>query len=216
MAASIICLALEIFHTRLNGSERYRFLVWNLFLAWIPFCAALLANLASKNKVTLLVFMPMCTLIWLVFFPNAPYLLTDFQHLTVIDTNAPVWLDVIMMIWFAWTGLMLGISSLYLIQSIVTRQLNAFWGWLFAIGITTLSSLGVYLGRFMRWNSWDLLDEPKSIVKDIYEIMSDPSGNKLTYLFVILFTFLFLFIYASIHVIAFALKDDAIKKQSHP
>ena len=106
----------------------------------------------------------------------------------------------ILLIWFAWTGLLLGIASLYLIQEIVTDTFNPLIGWIFAIGVTILSSIGVYLGRFLRWNSWDLLYDPIPIAKDMAAIVRHPISNLPTYVFTILFTLLFLFIYLTIHL----------------
>ena len=200
VVASIISVVLEKLHARVNGSDDYANLAFNLFLAWIPFLAAVLAYLTRRNRITFYLIMPICTLVWLIFFPNAPYLLTDFQHLANAGGNAPIWLDVILLIWFAWTGLMLGIASLYLMQEIITDLSNPWMGWIFAIAMTTLSSIGVYLGRFLRWNSWDLLYDPMLIVKDMYGIVRHPISNLPTYVFTILFTLLFLFIYLTIHV----------------
>jgi uncharacterized membrane protein len=184
---------------RISGRQDYPFLTFNLGLAWIPLLAALAADLTSRNRITFYLFMPIFTLIWLVFFPNAPYLLTDFQHLADTYSNSPLWFDVILLIWFAWTGLLLGISSLALMQEIVTRKFNTTTGWAFAILATVLSSIGVYLGRFMRWNSWDILDDPLLIAKDMYGFVRHPAANLPTYAFTILFTLLFLFIYVTIH-----------------
>lgn len=198
--ASLISVVLEKVHAHINGAESYAGLVYNLGLAWIPFAAAVLAYLTKRNRITFFLVMPICAIVWLIFFPNAPYLLTDFQHLATSDGNAPIWLDVILMIWFAWTGLLLGIASLYLIQEIVADLLNPFIGWIFAISMTVVSSIGVYLGRFLRWNSWDLLRDPILIAKDMYGIVRHPISNLPTYVFTILFTLLFLFIYLTIHV----------------
>ncbi len=200
--ATLICLALERLHVRLNGGYGYSFLVFNLILAWIPFIAAVLAYLTRHNRITFFLIMPICTLVWLAFFPNAQYLLTDFQHLATTDGTAPVWLDVILLIWFAWTGVFLGVASLYMMQEIVTDLFKPWVGWVFAISMTILSSVGVYLGRFLRWNSWDLLQDPVLIAKDMYGIVRHPISNLPTYVFTILFTLLFLFIYLSIHVFA--------------
>jgi uncharacterized membrane protein len=160
VAASILSVVIQRVHTWVNGEDSYANLVFNLGLAWIPFGAAVLAYLASHKRITFYLIMPFCTLVWLIFFPNAPYLLTDFQHLAFTNGSAPLWFDVILMIWFAWTGLLLGIASLYLMQEIVTKTFTPLVGWVFAISATILSSFGVYLGRFLRWNSWDLLYDP--------------------------------------------------------
>jgi uncharacterized membrane protein len=200
--ASIISVVLEKIHTRINGSDNYSFLVFNLGLAWIPFAAAVLAYITRRNRITFFLFMPICTLVWLIFFPNAPYLLTDFQHLAFTNGNVPLWFDVIILIWFAWTGLLLGIASLYLMQEIITATFNPLLGWVFAISATILSSLGIFLGRFLRWNSWDLLHDPIPIAIDMFAIVRHPITNFPTYVFTILFTLLFLFIYLTIHLFA--------------
>jgi uncharacterized membrane protein len=211
IAASVVSLILVLIHSRINGSFTYAFLVFNLGLAWIPLAAAVAAYISLRNRITFYLVMPFCIVVWLIFFPNAPYLLTDFQHLAFTNGNSPVWFDVILMIWFAWTGLLLGISSLYLMQEIVTRTFNPFIGWIFAISVTILSSLGIYLGRFLRWNSWDLLRDPLPIAKDMYGIVRHPITNLPTYVFTILFTLLFLFVYLSIHLFAGANRERVNK-----
>jgi uncharacterized membrane protein len=198
--ASLVCAVLYIAHARLSGSERYSFLPINLFLAWIPLGAAAMAYLTRRQRRLFFWVMPLCLVVWLMFFPNAPYLLTDFQHLAYSDGGAPLWFDVIILVWFAWTGLMLGIASLYLVQEMVTERFNTWIGWIFTIGVTILSSLGVFLGRFLRWNSWDLLRDPIPIAWDLYAIARHPISNLPTYVFTILFTLLFLFIYVTFHL----------------
>jgi uncharacterized membrane protein len=200
VAASILSVVIQRVHTWVNGENSYANLVFNLALAWIPFAAAVLAYLASRRRITFYLIMPVCTLVWLIFFPNAPYLLTDFQHLAFTNGSAPLWFDVILMIWFAWTGLLLGIASLYLMHEIVAKTFNQLVGWVFAISVTVLSSFGVYLGRFLRWNSWDLLYDPIPIARDMVAIVRHPISNLPTYVFTILFTLLFLFIYVTIHL----------------
>jgi uncharacterized membrane protein len=200
IAASVISFFLARLHAIISGSNAYSFLIFNLILAWIPLVAALAAYAARRKRITFYLVMPFCTLIWLVFFPNAPYLMTDFQHLATSSPNSPLWFDVIVLVWFAWTGLLLGISSLYLMQEIVTKTFNRKIGWFFAIGVTILSSVGVYLGRFLRWNSWDILQDPLPIAHDMYGILRHPISNIETYVFTILFTLLFLFIYLTIRL----------------
>ncbi len=214
VTATMISLLLSRVHTHISSSQNYAFLPFNLGLAWIPFLAAIVAYTVRRIRILFVLVMPICTLVWLVFFPNAPYLLTDFQHLAFADGSSPLWFDVILMIWFAWTGLLLGIASLYLMQEIVARTLNPTFGWIFAIGVTILSSIGVYLGRFLRWNSWDLLQDPLPIAKDMYGIVRHPITNLQTYGFTILFTLLFLFIYLTIHILGSAIRERANREQA--
>lgn len=205
--SSVFSLALYRLHTLVNGVNSYAFLVFNLFLAWIPFVAAVVAYAARKNRITFILLMPVCVIVWLIFFPNAPYLLTDFQHLAFTTGDAPLWFDVILLIWFAWTGLLLGITSLYLMQEIVARTFNRVVGWSFAFGAVVLSSIGVYLGRFLRWNSWDLLQDPLPIARDMAGIVRHPIRNLPTYGFTILFTLLFLFIYLTVHLFGNVMRE---------
>jgi uncharacterized membrane protein len=211
IAATLISVVLEKLHARINGIDSYSNLVFNLGLAWIPFIAATLAYITRHNRITFFLIMPLCTLVWLIFFPNAPYLLTDFQHLATTYGRAPVWFDVILLLWFAWTGLLLGIASLYLIQEIITDLFSPLLGWVFAIGVTSLSSIGIYLGRFLRWNSWDLLYDPIPIAKDMVAIMRHPISNLPTYVFTILFTLLFLFIYVTIHLLSGVIREHKVR-----
>lgn len=207
--ATLISIILEKLLVYFNGGNPYSFLLFNLALAWIPMIAAALAYWTHRNRIAFWIFMPICTLIWLIFFPNAPYLLTDFQHLAYSGSETPLWFDVITLIWFAWTGLLLGVFSLSLMQEVVTDVFNRFTGWGFAIGVTILSSLGVYLGRFLRWNSWDLLYDPIPIARDLYSIVRHPMSNLPTYVFTILFTLLFLFIYLTFHLFSGATRREA-------
>ncbi len=207
VAASLISVALELVQARFNERSGYRFLVWNLFLAWIPFVAAVVAWIASRKRLTFFIVMPVCTVVWLIFFPNAPYLLTDFQHLAYPGGQGPLWYDVLEMVWFASTGLLLGIASLYLMQEIITRTFTRLIGWVFAVGVTILSSIGVYLGRFSRFNSWDLLQDPLPVAKDMAGLVRDPFANLPSYVFLILFTLLFLFIYVAVHLFGSATRE---------
>lgn len=198
--ASIVSVSLAYARMAYSGTYEYRGLVWNLFLAWIPFVFAALAYAVSWTRRLLYVVLPVCAFIWLIFFPNAPYILTDFQHLTETSTTAPLWYDVLLLIWFAWTGLMLGVTSLHLMQEIVTRAFGRLVGWIFAAGVTVLSSVGIALGRFYRWNSWDIINDPLPIAQDIYGWLRHPFSNLRTYGFTLLFTLLFLFVYLAFHM----------------
>ncbi len=199
MAASVISVLLARARMIYSNSNDYSVLIWNLGLAWIPFVFAFIAYLVSWSRKLLYLVVPICAIIWLIFFPNAPYILTDFQHLSTNAINAPLWYDVLMLIWFAWTGLFLGLISLHFMQEIVTRTFGRTTGWLFTIGVTVLSSIGIFLGRFYRWNSWDLLGDPIPIAHDIWGWFRHPFANLRVYGFTLLFTLLFLFVYLAIH-----------------
>lgn len=204
-SASLICVLLVAARIAYSDSARYGGLVWNLFLAWIPFVLAYFASALPWRKTLLYLVLPVTTFLWLIFFPNAPYILTDLQHLARESSAAPVWYDVIMLIWFSWTGLLLGLVSLYLMHEIVHRNFGRWTGWLFVFVVSGLSSFGVYLGRFVRFNSWDILNDPKEIVVTILGLAIDPSMRLVA--FTILFAVFYLFVYLTLYSFAHLVKE---------
>ena len=171
VAASVLCVAIDEYRTRHLGDPTYRFLTWNLILARIPLVFAALAYACARRRFTagVVVF----GVLWLLFFPNAPYLLTDFIHLQESGA-APLWYDALMLSAFAWTALLLGFVSLYLMQMIWRRAIGPGWSWVVAACALALGSFGVYIGRFMRWNSWDALLHPHGVFDVIRSELENP------------------------------------------
>ncbi|MBT3337413.1 MAG: DUF1361 domain-containing protein [Anaerolineae bacterium] len=202
-ASSATCISLVGARVAYSDSGRYISLIWNLFLAWIPFVLAYLAYALSWRRWLLYFVIPIFAFLWLIFFPNAPYLITDVQHLADGLGEAPVWYDVILLIWFSWTGLLLGIVSLYLMQQIVKNTFSKFFGWLLVFSVSILSSIGVYLGRFLRWNSWDIWQNPIEILRDAWKLLRNlpPSAIGFTALFSVFFLFVYLTLYAFGHLL---------------
>jgi uncharacterized membrane protein len=166
-AASAFAVGMVVLRQRFTGEWRYENLVWNLFLAWLPFVFAVAAYDLDRRRARPLGLLALGAL-WLAFLPNSPYLVTDYMLLRHID-GMPVWFDVVMLTSFAWTGLVLGFVSLYLVQSIVRRRAGALAGWTFAVAALGLSGIGIYLGRVLRWNSWDLAVQPTAVLADVAE-----------------------------------------------
>lgn len=170
-----------------SRSLTYDNLVWNLFLAWIPYIFsawAALLFISNRQRWWLLV---IPGIMWLIFFPNAPYIVTDFFHL-VDRPHIPLWFDIIMLATFAWTGLFLAIASLRTMQILVKSYLGWFLSWIFAGIALGLGGLGIYLGRFSRWNSWDLFTQPKEILYDIAIRFVHPLSNLRFFGFTFLFS----------------------------
>jgi len=183
-------LALSIFLGRVFLSHSlhiYRNLVWNLFLAWIPYGMSLLAALLARLLPRQWWLLALPGGVWLAFFPNAPYLLTDFLHLEY-RPPVPLWYDIGLLASFAWSGLFLAIASLRTMQSLVRTHLGWLVGWLFAGLAMGLGGLGLYLGRFSRWNSWDLLTQPDAILADVAGRLANPLSNLRFFGFTLMFT----------------------------
>jgi uncharacterized membrane protein len=169
LAASALCVALVEIRTRETDDPYYRFLVWNLILAWVPLALATTAYTRARRRVDVLVVLLLS--LWLLFFPNAPYLLTDFIHLG--EGPAPLWYDALMLSAFAWTGLLLGFASLYLVQMLLRATVGATTAWLAVLCSLGIASLGVYIGRFVRFNSWDALLHPRQVTQVIREQLAE-------------------------------------------
>jgi uncharacterized membrane protein len=169
-----------------SGSPHYGALVWNLFLAWIPLVIALVVYDGFRrgaSRVALLV----GGALWLLFFPNAPYIVTDLKHLRTWD-GAPIWFDVVMASAAAWAGLALGFVSLYLMQTVVRRLVGAVNAWFFVLAVLALSSFGIYLGRFQRWNSWDVFTSPGRFAHNVWPHLAQPHEHPRTVAVTLLFT----------------------------
>lgn len=173
LLASIVATTMIVLRAWYSGRLLYTFLLWNLFLAWLPF---LFAWAAYRKPFISVVYGPL----WLLFFPNAPYLVTDLIHLRQFDT-VPIWYDAIMLFTFALTGLMLGFLSLYMMQSLVARRFGSLWSWLFVVAAVGMSGYGVYVGRFLRWNSWDVFRQPGSLLADVANSLFNPAYSLKTY-----------------------------------
>ena len=201
--ACAICIGLVVARVAYSDSGRHISLIWNLFLAWIPFMLSYLAHAVSWRRATLYLIIPLIAVLWLIFFPNAPYMLTDLQDLARRSSGAPLWYDVIIVVWCSWTGMMLGVISLYLMQDIVMRTFGRTAGWLFVFVISGLSSFGIYIGRFVRLNSWDILQNPTETAQEILGLVVDPSRRLAAFTlgYSSFFIFVFLLLYSFSHML---------------
>ena len=169
--ASGICLAMLAGRTLFAQRWELGFYPWNLVLAWIPLLLAGRIYRLRADRSPRFGLLGVCAVLWFFFFPNAPYIVTDLIHLKT-RTPVPKWFDLVMMVSFAWTGLCLGYLSLYLMQEVVRSRLGRRWSWRFVVGMLALSSFGIYLGRFQRWNSWDVVARPFGLARDVVHRVS--------------------------------------------
>jgi uncharacterized membrane protein len=175
----------------------YVFLAWNLFLAWIPYLTSLWTSAVYQPQPRHWWYLLIPSLLWLVFFPNAPYIVTDFMHLQY-RPPVPMWYDMGLLSIFAWTGLFLAVFSLRTMQMLVRTAAGPVVSWLFVISVIGLSGLGVYVGRFLRWNSWDLLMHPRSIVTDVTARLVNPLEHPGSVGFIFIMAMLLLIAYLTV------------------
>lgn len=184
MLFSIILLMIRM---KLTHSFFYLFLVWNLFLAVIPFTiTTYLVSLPKPNTWWLVFWFG----VWLLFLPNAPYIITDLMHLR-LSTTKIIWLDILTVTSFSFTGLLLFYLSILDMIKVFEAYFKKKTLNFFATVLLFLSAFGVYLGRFLRYNSWEILSNPKYLFEDIFTIILKPFSNPEAWLFTFIFgTFL--------------------------
>ncbi|MFK7970794.1 MAG: DUF1361 domain-containing protein [Bacteroidia bacterium] len=173
--ASAFCVSLVAIRCYLTGHATFLFLVWNLFLAWIPLIIS--SGVKSLKGGGFIWLIP-----WLLFLPNAPYILTDLLHLRPRPAS-PYWFDLIILTSSAITGLMIGITSLMQVEKLIRSQLPSWFTHLSVLGICLLTGFGIYLGRFQRWNSWDLISHPLRLLRDAASLLTqiEPMSFTLTF-----------------------------------
>jgi uncharacterized membrane protein len=201
--ASGVSVVLVLARIAWSGNLRDGFLIWNLFLAWLPVIFALQTCDEYRCERTSRWRLFAWAGAWLLFIPNAPYIFTDLIHLTT-RFRQHVWVDMTLILLCAFTGMVLGFVSLYMMQSLVARRCGALMGWLFVAGTAAASSFGVYIGRFLRFNSWDVIVRPARVYEQMGAWFDGPFANKTSAAFLVLFaTFLFIayvLLYALTHL----------------
>lgn len=185
---SSYCLTLVVFRGYFTSSYFYLFLIWNLTLAYIPFCiTSIIKRVNLKGLGFVLVFM-----IWLLFLPNASYIITDIFHLKK-QTNMPVWFDLLLILSFALNGLLLFFLSVYDMHKHLLTIISSKLTWFITISTLLLSGFGIYLGRFLRWNSWDIISNPKLLLLDVVDRIVNPLSHPATWGVTFGYGILFLF-----------------------
>jgi uncharacterized membrane protein len=170
--ASVFAVSLVALRYALSGSLHYSNLVWNLVLAWVPLMFALIAyDRFRRGARGIQLLLPLA--LWLIFLPNAPYLVTDLKILREVR-NMPIWFDIGLVTSFAWVGLLLGFISVYLVQDIARRAAGPVVGWATVVAAFGLSGIGIYLGRYLRLNSWDVFVRPSGILHDVASQLVTP------------------------------------------
>jgi uncharacterized membrane protein len=176
-----------------TNSFQHVFLVWNIFLAWIPYIISnLFKEYHHKQSWKQIILFSS----WLVFFPNALYIITDLIHLQ--DTGgAPVWYDAILIFTSAMIGLLMAYLSLYNVERYLSQKFSSKTIVILMPVIIFTASFGVYLGRFQRWNSWDVIHSPVELATDIFQSILFPQehlrGWGITFVLSILFYLIYSF-----------------------
>ncbi|UQZ34692.1 DUF1361 domain-containing protein [Paenibacillus sp. PK3_47] len=195
----------------------YGFLLWNLFLAWVPLVFSMAAYWLDQRRTSGLLLLPL-GIAWLLFFPNAPYLMTDLLHLTIrkniyfVDgvVQSRYWYDLITLLLFTWSGWLTGFFSLYQFQSVIFRKSNLLLSWVFVLAACALGGYGVLLGRVYRLNSWDVLTDRHQL----YQLVID-SLNRQSLFFSLFTAAVLLVIYATLYFLMNGLGAGGTARRSY-
>ncbi|MGN6419140.1 MAG: DUF1361 domain-containing protein [Pseudobacter sp.] len=159
-----------------TGTLTYVFLIWNIFLGALPY---FITRTISKNPALtasrfrfILVF-----LLWLFWMPNSFYIITDLFHLGSTP-NMPRWYDLALILSCAWNGLLLGVLSVRQMEKILQERAPKISGWWFIVPVMFLNAWGVYIGRFLRFNTWDIVSNPFVLMADILDMLVHPVENR--------------------------------------
>ena len=207
---SAFTIGLSLTRVVYTGESMFLWLNWNLFLAFVPFYisrwATRNAERIENNRLFTLLFAA-----WLLFIPNAFYIITDLFHLQE-GTAVPLWFDLALIFSFAWNGLLLGILSVRQMEKIIKRKWR-FSEVLFVYPIMFLNALGIYIGRYLRYNSWDVVSSPFQLISDVVYLLVHPVRNRFDWSMILCFSIFMTLLYISMKRISREMGRDESSRQ---
>ncbi|NQX85193.1 MAG: DUF1361 domain-containing protein [Flavobacteriaceae bacterium] len=194
--AILLSFILLAFRMQIHQSFFYAFLLWNLFLAIIPY--SLSYYIVSRPTLSKLIKIGLLML-WMLFLPNTSYIITDLLHLKYA-TSKMLWLDVLMLSSFAMNGLFFFVLSLRHFEHLLAQFFNKKIHYS-SLPICLLTAFGMYIGRFLRFNSWDIIQNPQSLSLAVFDIITSPKQHYEAWFFTATFgCFLYLIYYLTLHL----------------
>lgn len=178
----------------ISGELRFIFLIWNLFLAWVPFIVSAQFKVMQLQQWWMQV--AVC-LIWFIFFPNALYIVTDLIHLDAAS-SIPKWYDAVLLFTAAIVSLIMAFVSLLRLEGFLLFRFNERVVNRIMLAVLFFASFGVYLGRFLRWNSWDVISQPAGLFFSVAERLLFPLQHLHTWGITVLYTILFYLLYMAV------------------
>lgn len=200
LLATLLTCTLFSVRVYLTGKWLYDLILLNLFLAWVPYGFSLLIAALHLHAPQRRWWLPMLGVLWLLFLPNAPYVVSDLIHLTDLlnwpeRKPIPLWYDISLFAIYIWVGMFLGLTSLNTIQAIIKRLYGQAISWLFVLMVTGLCGVGIFIGRWLQWNSWDMLLRPHTVLSEFWNAIRYPTGFLPPYLMVVVYALLIFMCY---------------------
>jgi uncharacterized membrane protein len=189
----ILAVILNILRVIFFGSTAFLYIFWNIFLAFIPYIISSILVLRTNKDNMSKVFFVAGFILWFLFLPNAPYVITDFIHLGRIH-SVPVMFDIFVLFSSAWVSLLMGLYSLLNMEKIFLLRFTNKVTNIIMVLIILFASFGMYLGRYLRFNSWDFFVSHNFLISSILKVVKEPNSYENMYAYTALF---FAFIYIS-------------------
>lgn len=197
LLSSLFSVGLFAVRAIAGESDRYWFLNWNLLLAWLPLLFALALRRRLRTNPWLSWRSLVLTLLWLGFLPNSFYLVSDFIHLHESGEVSLLY-DIVLFMSFTLNGFMLGFSSVYLVHKELLKKIRRRDTHLIIAAVLLLSSFAIYLGRYQRWNTWDVLVNPAGLLFSVSDRFINSGNNPQMFTTTLMFFALLASIYALI------------------
>ena len=196
----LFSMAILVVRIGYTGRWAFSFLSWNLFLAFVPYVLTkwLVQHplwIARRWTFTAVF------VVWLLFVPNAFYIITDLFHLH-LSADVPLWFDLALLLSFAWNGLLFGILSVRQMERIVTVKWSLRYDWLFIYPVMALNAFGVYVGRYLRFNSWDVVTNPFGLAEDVLYLLMHPVLYRFDWSMIFCYAVLMALIYSALKSIS--------------
>jgi len=172
---SVACLTIWVIRVLLTGNTRFSFIISNLVLAWVSLVFAVLLVRGLQKDRWLSSRNILLSVLWLAFLPNTWYVLTDFIHIYPSGEISQLY-DIVLISLLVFTGFAIGFASLFLIHRELMLRFSKAKSYAFIEAIVLVASFAIYLGRDLRWNSWDVIANPGLFV-NVSDSILDPFGN---------------------------------------
>jgi len=196
MLSCMFSIALTGFRILYTNHWRFAWLTWNLFLALVPY---LITRFAIHHPSWIEKRWKFAVLFgaWLLFIPNSFYIITDLFHLE-ISQRIPLWFDLALIFSFAWNGILLGVISIRQMEKLVRLNFPSVKEWQFVYPMMLLNAFGVYIGRYLRYNSWDVIANPFQLTEDIIYLLIHPIHHRFDWSMIVCYSVFMTLIYLAI------------------
>lgn len=202
-AAILFQLGLLVFRWIYTKELTFGFYPWNTFLAIVPLFFSTKLLKQTKLNISAII----CLLGWLLFFPNAPYLVTDIFHFGEHQV-VPLWFDLVIVLLGAWNGILLAIKSLLQVEQFFSKLYSGNWLSFIMATIFLLTGYGVYIGRYLRFNSWDIVTAPVELFSTSLKHVMNPFSYTHLWAFTIVFSFMLCLMYYTFKSILPVIKNQ--------